>query len=273
MAREVPKAVRTWFLLGGLSLAGAGCMHHNWDEITSRDFKIQDLYKSADPMAVLRENPDGDARAKAMNRLKEPAKNGHAGDQDEAVAILSKQAVTAPEPLCRLAAINALGRFDDPRTTVPLIQAYHNAANEKTFTPDLATQVRTAALTALGHKSQPEALALLVQAASVKPESKPGVTQPVSFSGEPSRMDSDSPAGREVRLAAVRALGMSKNSQAIPVLLPHLSDKDVAIRDEAHKSLEAITGRKNVQPTAEAWRAAIAGTDKVDLGEGQLPAR
>ena len=266
MAREVPKTVRTWLLLGGLSLVGTGCVH-NWDDLTSRDFKFKDLYTTPDPMAVLRENPDGDARAKAMVRLKEPAKHGGSdAQQQEAVDILARQAVSAPEPLCRLAAIGALGRFDDPRTTAPLIQAYHNAAGEKCFTPDIVNQVRTAALTALGHKHQPEATALLVQAAASKPEPKPAGMQPVSFSGEPARLDPDSPAGREVRLAAVRALGVSHNPQAIPVLLPQLSDKDVAIRDEAHAALEKITGRKNVAPDAQSWQAAIAGTDRVNLG-------
>lgn len=260
MAREVPKAVRWCVLAGGLGLAGTGCTYHNWDEITSRDFKVQDLYKTPDPMTVLRENPDGDARAKAMNRLKEPAKNGRSAEQDEAVAILSRQAVSAPEPLCRLAAIAALGRFDDARTTAPLIQAYNSAGAEKSFTPDIARQVQTAAVTALGRKRQPEAVALLVQAAS-KPEQerKPATAQPASFPGDSPRVDTDTPAAREIRLAAVRALGVSRSPQAIPVLLSHLSDKDVAIRDEAQKSLESITGRKNVPPDAQAWQTAIAG--------------
>jgi len=262
MAREIPKAVRRWLVLAGLSLAGAGCVYHNWDEITSRDFKVKDLYKNPDPMTVLRENPDGDARAKAMNRLKEPAKNGRpTAEQDEAVAILSRQAVSAPEPLCRLAAIGALGRFEDSRTTAPLVQAYHSAGGEKNFTPEIANQVRTAAISGLGHKHQPEALALLIQVAS-KVESKPAVTQAVSFPGESSLLNQDSPAVRETRLAALRALGLSHNPQAIPALLPHLSDKDVAMRDEAQKSLEMITGHKNVPPDAQSWQAAIAGGHK-----------
>jgi len=268
MAYDGRKTLRRWLLLGGLSLAGAGCIQHNWDEITSRDFKFKDLYKTPDPMAVLRENRDGDARAKAMNRLKEPAKHGRPADQDEAVAILSKQAVSAPEPLCRLAAIAALGRFDDPRTAAPLIQAYNAAGAEKTFTPEIANQVRTAAVTALGPKHQPEAVALLIQVAS-KPEPKPATTQPVSFPGEPPRQEFESAAARETRLAALRALGVSRSPQAIPVLLPYLSDKDVAIRDEAQKSLESITGRKNVPPDAQAWQAAIAGAQRVDLSKGQ----
>jgi HEAT repeat protein len=257
MAREVPKALRKWLLLGGLGLAVAGCAH-NWDEITGNDFKFRDLYKTPDAMTVLRDNPDGDARAKAMQRLKEPKKHGGTdAQQDEAVAILTRQAESALEPLCRLEAIRALGRFDDPRTTAPLVKAYYNAGNEKNFTPDISNQIRTCALTALGQKNQPEAMALLVQAAAPRSESKPNPVQPVGFDSDRAKPDSDGPAAREIRLAAIRALGKTHNPQAIPVLLPHLSDKDVAVRDEAHSALQSLTGLKNVQPDVQSWQAAM----------------
>src|SRR6266478_4908729 len=96
------KTIRRWMLLGGFGLGVVGCAH-NWDEITSRDFKVKDKYVSPDPMVVLRDNPDGDARAKAMARLKEPKKHGGSdAQQTEAIAMVSKQAISAPEPLCRL---------------------------------------------------------------------------------------------------------------------------------------------------------------------------
>jgi len=78
-------------------------------------------------------------------------------------------------------------------------------------------------------------------------------------------MDGESPSAREARLTAVRALGMSGDPKAIPVLLPLLSEKDVSIRDRAHEALQAITKRKDVPKDAKAWEAAIGGTDKVNL--------
>ena len=99
-------------VLGGptiLGLALAGCAHF-WDDVTSRDFKVSDLYTSSDPMTVLRtKQDDGDALAKAMRSLKEPNKNhGSEQDQNEAVQILAQAATSDPRPLCRLAAIDAM---------------------------------------------------------------------------------------------------------------------------------------------------------------------
>jgi HEAT repeat protein len=256
MTRDVPKTIRRFLLIGGLGMAVAGCAH-DWDEITSRDFKFKDMFVSPDPMAVLRDNPDGDARAKAIAKLKEPKKHGGSDAQEtEAIELLTRQATTVPEPLCRLEAIRALGRFDDPRTTAPLIQSYYNAGNEKNFTPEISNQIRTCAVDGLGHKTQPEAMALLVQVAT--PAKAPNPVQPAGFTGG---SGSDSLGTRDVRLAAVRALGMTHDRQAIPVLLLHLSDKDVAVRDAAHASLKAITGLKEVEPDAQSWQTAM-GTKK-----------
>src|SRR5260370_10876611 len=115
MSRRVAKMMRRFLLVGGIGLAVGGCVH-NWDEVTSRDFKFKDMFRPSDPMMVLRDNPDGDARAKAMAQLKEPKKQGGSDAlQDEAVNRLASQAVSAPEPLCQLAAVDALGRFGHPR--------------------------------------------------------------------------------------------------------------------------------------------------------------
>src|SRR5262249_44390201 len=69
--------------------------------------------------------------------------------------------------------------------------------------------------------------------------------------------DPDKQAARDGRLAAIRALGMTHNRQAIDVLLPLMTEPDVAIRDRAHDALQTIPGRKDVGKSADAWRAAL----------------
>ena len=79
-------------------------------------------------MAVLRESTDGDARAKAIMALKEPRANGGTeAEQDEVDAASDPDRDLDPQPLCRRAAIQTLGRFHDPRAVPALTQAYETA--------------------------------------------------------------------------------------------------------------------------------------------------
>lgn len=250
----------TLLTAGALGLASGGCAHFI-DEITSREFKVKNLFVSPDPIVVLRESQDGDARAKAMQNLDEPAAHGKPELQDEVMQYLTDAATTDPRPLCRLAAIDALGRFNDPRCADVLLRAYQTASE---FTTDIANPIRCEAMTALGKKNSPEGLALLTQVATTpRAATRNSDVKLASFDGgaELDRLlgsyDPDSQAARDARLAAVRALGATKNPQVIPTLLPLLSEKDVALRDRAHEALQNITGKKNVAPNPEAWRAAL----------------
>jgi hypothetical protein len=246
---------------GGLALSAGGCTHFV-DEITSREFKVRNLVSHPDPVATLRSSTDGDARARAMHHLKEPAKHG--GDQaqqDEIMQILTESAVNDPRPMCRLAAISALGRFEDPRCAGVLMQAYQGAS---TFSTETSNPIRCAAMASLGKKNTSEGLALLTQVATTAkaPSAKPDVKL-TSFEGEEElnkmlgQYDPDSQAARDGRLAAIRALGLSKNRQAVEVLLPLLAEQDVAIRNRAHEALEQVTGKRNIAKTPEAWQAAL----------------
>src|SRR5207248_1293734 len=142
------------------------------------------------PMAVLRQSTDGDARAKAMLALKEPrASGGSEADQEEAVQILTRAAIADPQPLCRRAAIQALGRFHDPRAAPALTQAYETAAQLPT---EVAGPLQTQALAALGETKQPAAVGLLAKVAD-KPTPADATER-------------DRQIVRDNRLAAVRAL-------------------------------------------------------------------
>jgi len=243
---------------GGFALFAAGCAGFI-DEVSSREFRVKHLFVDPDPLTVLRESKDGDARAKALRQIKEPGASDPAL-QAEVVKYLSEAATVDPRPLCRLSAIESLGRFKDPGCAPVLLQAYQ-AASE--FPTDTANPIRCEAMTALGRKDNADGLALLAQVASTaKAPAAKNDTRLASYGGEElaneilGQYDPDTQATRDARLAAVRALGATKNPQAIATLIPLLADKDVALRDRAHEALQNITGRKDVPPDAEAWRAA-----------------
>ena len=60
------------------------------DEVTSRDFKIKDVFKPApDPLWVIRNSPDGDKKSKALRALREPLQHGGTQqEQDVVVQVL-----------------------------------------------------------------------------------------------------------------------------------------------------------------------------------------
>ena len=250
-------------LAGGLCLLPAGCAGFV-DQVTSRDFRVRDMIHPPDPLTVIRtRKADGDAFAKAMVKIAEPRKlHKSQAEQDEVVQILSEAATADPRSLCRLAAIDALGRFDDARTSVALMQAYQGAS---AFPSDEASLIRCAAMSAMGGKNTPETITLLSHVASTKKApTPPSSTRQVKLEEDDElakmlgQYDPDNQAARDARITAVRALGKSKDPQAVQVLIPLLDEKDVALRNRVQESLEQVTGRKNVPATSEAWRNALA---------------
>lgn len=224
------KKMRLRPLLAGLPLLGlVGCANF-WDEVTSRDFSVKAVFSPPEPMSVLRTSTDGDARAKAFQRLTEPRQNGGGQvEQDEVVQLLSKAAISEPQPLCRMAAIGTLGKFQDPRA-VPALIASFEAADQ--LTPELAFMVRSQALTALGETKQPTAATFVAEVAK-----------------RPIRSDyseRERAQARDVRLAAVRSLKNFEGSEAATATAQALAtaEKDVAVRDRAKETFVALTGRE-----------------------------
>src|SRR5947209_20345652 len=92
-------------------LSVCGCAGF-WDEVTSRNFKFKSLFVKTDPVVILRESSDGDERAKAIRRIKEPKENGGTDEQQQVVVdLLLKAATLDRQPYCRLAAVEKLGHF------------------------------------------------------------------------------------------------------------------------------------------------------------------
>jgi HEAT repeat protein len=237
---------------GGL----CGCADF-WDDVTSREFKFRSLWSaSPNPMVVLRDSDDGDARAKALRALREPKQHGGSdADQDAVLHILSTAAVSERHPWCRLAAIETLGHFKDPRAVTALRAAYDQANTlpasavqqasynpGNSLAPETTAALRCHALSALGETGNAAAVDLLVRV----------VRQPPVEGSEAERQQAITE-----RLTAIRALGHFKEYQATETLLKILqTEKDTALRDRAAEALQSITGKK-LPPDAKAWEAEL----------------
>lgn len=261
-----------------VNLALCGCANF-WDEVTSRDFQMKNLYAHDNPLEVIRDSNDGDRRARALRALREPKQAGGTdAEQDVVVNVLVTSARSDSQPLCRLAAINSLGHFQDPRAVQGLIDAYFAVAEQpkqknpnrldtlassgNAISADTATVIQVEALTALGRTKQPPALELLTRIARPEPASA------IEVSEQEKRNILD------VKIAAVRALGNYSQYQSTEALLLVLQkERDVALRDRAVESLQAATGKK-FGDDAGAWEEvlhsagkdndAVAGSDKRD---------
>jgi HEAT repeat protein len=275
-----------WMAAAAAAFGLTGCAG-TYDLVTSQRFKerpFHTLFASEDPIEVLEKVQEGDDRVRAMRNLKEPRENcGTAAQQDRVIAILQASATTEKRPLCRLAAVEALGRFKDPRAGQILIAAYHNAPNDggptagagspegvtpaavsglaikgalSTFTPETVTTLQCLSLEAIGKTRSADGLQLLLQVASAPAERpKLGGVQPAGalVSLEATNLPSEGDK-IDVRLAAIRALGnYEKDPSATRALVGVLrADKDVAVRGRAHESLVKITGQ-DLPADGQAW--------------------
>lgn len=261
-----------------LGLTGCGAA---LDTITSRKFRqdplgvTQRAIVPEDPLVVLRADPprDGDDRAKAIRRLKEPAKVGLSPqDQDDVIDLLAWTATADPSPVLRLAAIDALGRFDDTRAAALLTMAYQQAHGRPEGTPDpvkaavvpgasripgrsaaplvaptgyapeTVAVIRCRALDALGRTGQPEAARFLATVAAPPADTAP-----------------DGADDRDVRLAAVRGLGKCRHPEAVAALSQVLTaegGKDPAVVGRAHDGLVRLTG-KRLPPDPREWEGVV----------------
>ncbi len=212
-------------ILAALTVTGCASL---WDDVTSRDFKMKSLFVQPDPLTVLQTSTDGDLRAKALQRLKEPISHGGTqADQDEVMKLLTNAAVSDKQPLCRLHAMETLGRFKDPRAATALTDAFYRA---NSFAPDTSAMLQCHALKSLGETSSPAGQELLVKV----------VREPRSEGTEVERQNA-----MDIRLAAARALGHYSDPQAEAALfLVMRTEKDVGLRMCAYDSLKTATGKR-----------------------------
>ena len=208
------------------SVALSGCARL-WDDMTANgSIRWTLLFDRTPPLVVLAESHDGDLRARAFEALKEPKQNGGTDqDQTMVVELLAVAAREEPQTICRLAAIEKLGEFKDPRAAKALVDAFYAPAN---FGEKNAV-VRIATLKSLARTGDPAAIPALVAAL----ESDPSM---------------------DVRMTAADSLGRFRQGPAAEALVRVLqNDRDVALRYQAQVSLQEITG-KDLPPNAEAWQ-------------------
>ena len=255
------------------ALGLAGCAG-TWDTVTSRTFRdkpfgtMKRLYVPEDPVLVLTADPprSGNERAAAMQRLKEPAKDNRSREaQDATIDVLARAATADLSPVLRLSAVEALGRYEDPRAAGILIAAYGQAhgrpqgtkppvpdvvqagavraadrmlitdrmtlAGPTGFPNDTVAAIRCRVLESLGRTNRPEAVHFLAHVATA------GGT-------------ADAPEGaedRDVKLAAVRGLAKCRQPEAVVALAQVMTKeegKDGAIVGRAHDGLVRLTGKR-----------------------------
>jgi hypothetical protein len=223
--------------VSALMLAGAGCVGF-WDEVTSRNRDMKGYFHPPAPTVVLQNSSDGARRAKALRELPEPMQHGGtAKDQEAYIALMTRSAQQDFDPLVRLGAIRALAKSHDPRAVAILENAYYQAP---TFTPEITSIVRQHVLSALEQTGNPDARQLLLRIAGNEVEVT-GTSQ-------------DQQQVLDERLTALRGLARFKQYDVTETLVRVLErEKDIALRDRAHRSLQAVTG-KHLPPDAQAWR-------------------
>ena len=248
-----------------------GCAN-TWDNLGNRSWRndfldnpIRATVRPEDPLTILRTKPDdGEARAKAMRRLDEPITHGRdPAEQTEALEFLRTAATTDQSPVVRAAAIDCLGRFEDPRVPEILAAAFHQAAGPDAkpatdsrlpgmlsarsglfgptgYSPEVATMLRLKAIDALAKTGRPEAVAFLAELALPKPDTDPAET-------------------RDVRVAAVRGLATMRRPEAVHALSRVLAaekGRDAAVVSRAHTGLKDLTGR-DLPPDPQQWNEVV----------------
>jgi HEAT repeat protein len=241
-----------WIAIG-LLLSGVGGCAATWDEITSheRDYRYIFNRNKPSPLEVIQKSDDGARRADALGALKEPLRHGgNEEDQNAYLAILGAAAKTDFEPLCRLSAIRALGKFKDPRAARILEEVYQQqtlpARPENRlvirFNADTNAFIRKEALVALEATGDKEAVHLLVRVAR-----QPG--PPVTTDGTDRQQTQDEKA------VAIRALKNYPQPEVMDALVHLLrTEKDVGLRHCALESLEKITN-KHWPADRDSWQA------------------
>jgi hypothetical protein len=215
----------------------AGCANF-WEDVTSYSpepgvwnnvqYRWSLVFNRPDPLQVLASSTDGDMRRRALESLEVEAPWWKSNDDPDLMfRVLSTSAQRERDLICRVMAIEKLGRLKDPRVNDVLVECYNSP---DAHDPQLPA-VKIAVVKALGARGDAAGMETLVTA--LKPDNPP-----------------------DLRQAAADSLGRIKNDQAAGELIRILrEDRDVAVKYRAYQSLQALTGRTDLPPKADAWEA------------------
>ncbi|MFO0876762.1 MAG: HEAT repeat domain-containing protein [Gemmataceae bacterium] len=230
----------------------AGCS--NMDEFSWKKMNFEVFREPENPVEIIRTSKDGNLRARALRALHEPlATGGTQEEQDAIINILTYSASHESQPWCRIAAIDTLRKYRDPRAADGLKEAYYRAG---TFSPETATIIRCQALGAVAETRQPAGVELLVKVLREPPVEGP---------------DQDRELKMRERIAAAKALRSFEQPEVTRALVDVLNrEQDDALRNNAHESLVAVTG-KRLPPDGAVWADYLKNPDKVDPSLIQQP--
>ena len=241
-----------WLLgIACLSLSLCGCASF-WDDFTWQDFRSGQMFAKPDPNVLQDPSADGNKRYKALANLREPlADGGTQEEQDRIFQILEKAATQDQVPVCRLAALSALGRFKDPRAATCIDGVFDQ---QLPFTKEMNTLIREQCLTSLIETGGPVAVARLVLVAKEPPSNGPAQEYQETL---------------DRQLIAVRGLAKFKQPEATGALAYVMCAKknDIALRDRAHESLVACTG-KDLPADSQVWQSYLPPSQPVVPASG-----
>jgi hypothetical protein len=250
-----------WGLIA-IAASMVGCAS-TWDTVSNRQWQ-KDLWSrpgaalfGEEPMAVLRTNPDGHARAKAMLKLQPPDRQTE--EYAEAMGYLAEAAGGDPSPVVRAAAIQALGRFRDNEKTVQVLQNAYGQANgpgastpaepgmpgmlfgPTGYPPEIVSMLKVKVIDAMAEVDHPDSRQFVSRIATTVPDGK------------------SSPVDRDVRLAAISAMAKDKSPQSAK-LLHHVmtleQNRDTAMANRAHEGLMALSGQR-LPMTSPEWGRVV----------------
>jgi hypothetical protein len=161
-----------------------------------------------------------------MTQLRELAEKGHKGDPAEQQRVSSQLAAEIrdeADPLLRAQIVRTLADY----------QTAESASVLRAAMEDTSAEVRMVACEAWGKRGGPEAAKILAE-----------------------RLGSDT--NRDVRLAATRALGQTRDPAAVAGLGVALDDKDPAMQYRAVCSLRQVTG-KDFGNDVNRWQQYVKG--------------
>jgi HEAT repeat protein len=195
--------------------------------------------RKEDPLTVLAsDKAPGDKKARALSQLVEPDVKLAPDRHKLYLEVLSRAATSDPQAYCRMMAIMTLGSWKDPQVVNVLEEAYYKS---NAFAPEIATTLRCQTLQALGQTGQPAAVQVLVRVLREPP------LDPTKAAEEDKQLSLD------VKLAAARALGNFNVRTGTEALIEVLrNEKDDGLRNAAHDSLQASTG-KRLPAEVAAW--------------------
>jgi hypothetical protein len=181
---------------------------------------------SATPADIARFGPTANQRIKDLKAMREAGPGSDPTAHESKATELARKIQTERDPLVRAQIVRTIEMYPTRLTSAVL----HAATND----PEPA--VRIACADAWGKRNTDEAVENLSELFK-KDESI------------------------DVRLAAIKGLGTTKNKAAIEKLAPALEDKDPALQFVAVESLQSITGITDLGYDVNKWREYVKAPD------------